>query len=418
MKFSKETAVRVSLPPGKTEAIFFDDDLPGFGLRLRAGGKRTWIVQYRIGAKQRRHTLGTIAALNYADARKAARIRLAQVGLGRDPQAEKVEAKAQAAITLTAVIDTYLNHKRSRLRPRSIAAATRYLHQHWRTLHELPINKIERREVATRLAEITVERGAIAADGARTALAALFAWALREGIAASNPVVTTNRPAQPKSRERILSDAELAEIWAACRDDDYGRIVRLLILTGQRRDEVGSMTRSEIDLDGKNWSLAPNRTKNARPHTVPLSELALAIVRQTAWEKDRQLLFGDGQGSFSGWSKAKAALDRRILEGRQEAVKCAGRQTENIKAIEPWTLHDLRRTCATRMAELGVLPHIIEAVLNHVSGHKAGVAGVYNRSTYRVEKAQALARWAEHIRAVVEGHDRKIIPFDRSIIAA
>src|SRR5262249_44151720 len=158
--------------------------------------------------------------------------------------------------------------------------------------------------------------------------------------------------------------------WRATPDNDYGRIVRLLILTAQRREEIGGLLRTEVNRDAKQIELPGARIKNGRPHDVPLSDEALAEL-DAAPERDGRLpVFGTGQGGYSGWSKSKQALD------------------EAAKLSQPWTLHDLRRTVATRMADspedggLGVLPHVIEAILNHVSGHKAGVAGIYNRSTY------------------------------------
>src|SRR5262249_52908513 len=159
------------------------------------------------------------------------------------------------------------------------------------------------------------------------------------------------------------TDKELATLWNSLPDNDYGRIVRLLILTGCRRDEIGSLRWSEIDRDARLIALPGERTKNGRIHDVPLSKAALEIIDATPRRVDRDFVFGEGKGGFSGWSKAKAALDTQL----------------NLK---PWRLHDLRRTASTRMADAGVQPHIIEAVLNHISGHKAGVAGVYNRSTY------------------------------------
>jgi integrase len=213
---------------------------------------------------------------------------------------------------------------------------------------------------------------------------------MREGLIELNPAIGTNR-ADERSRERVLSDAELAVVWRACREDSYGRIVKLLMLLGQRREEIGAMADQEIRLerDGGHWSIPGERTKNSRPHEVPLPSSAAAILREAPRVKGRKSLFGEGVGPFSGWSKARRALDARI----------AATGTE----LAPWRLHDLRRTVATRMAELGIQPHVIEAVLNHVSGSKAGVAGIYNRAAYGPEKRHALNLWAAHLESVVAG---------------
>jgi integrase len=410
MKLTQATIGRLSLPHGKTDAIFFDDDDPGFGLRIRAGGKRTWIVQYRIGGKQRRVTLSTVNALKPEKARQAARARLAQVTLGDDPQADKLAARAKAKVTLGAVIDSYLTARKPMLRAKTFDETQRYLRKHWRSLHGLQIHRIERRDVAARLGEIIEDNGLIAAARARAAISALFAWAVGEGYADQNAVIGTHRPDQERSsRDRVLTDAELVEVWNACRDDDYGRIIRLLMLTGQRRDEVGAMAWSELDHELGTWSIPGARTKNKRPHMITLPPLALSIIEKVERRKDVDCLFGRGHDGFSGWSKSKAALDARIREAR----KPAARKARDTKPMAPWVVHDLRRTVATRMADLGVLPHVIEALTNHVSGHKSGVAGIYNRSSYEREVRAALALWADHVRSIVAGDARKIVQLPR-----
>jgi integrase len=196
----------------------------------------------------------------------------------------------------------------------------------------------------------------------------------------------------------VLSRAELAEVWgAACGAGDFGDIVRLLILTGQRREEIGSLRWSEIDFDRGLIVLPPERTKNKRLHEIPLSPQARAILelraqrvasspRPSRAKPNDGLIFG-GAAGFSGWSRAKGKLDAALAQ--------------RAKPMPDWRLHDLRRTAATGMAELGVLPHIIEAVLNHVSGHKGGVAGIYNRSRYTEPMRDALERWGEHVETIV-----------------
>ena len=165
---------------------------------------------------------------------------------------------------------------------------------------------------------------------------------------------------------------------------------RLLMLLGQRREEVAAMRWSELDLDKRRWRLEGERTKNSLPHDIPLPDAAIDLLTARGRRAGRDFVFGEGVGSFQGWSKAKASLDKRL-------------QAAGITA--PWRLHDLRRTLATRMADLGVQPHVIEAVLNHISGHKAGVAGIYNRSTYAAEKSAALTLWSDHVMTLVgAGH--------------
>jgi len=405
MKLTKLSIERLALPLGKSEAIFFDDDLPGFGLRLRAGGSRTFIVQYALGGRQRRMTIGAAKVLDALKARQTARNLLAKVRLGHDPAADRAEARARASDELLGdVVGRFLARQERRLRPRSYVDAKRYLEQYAKPLHSIHLARISRATVAALLSKIADEHGPVSADRARAALSSFFAWVIGEGLCDTNPVIGTNKYFDgAKSRDRVLADHELAVIWHALPDSDYGKIVKLLILTGQRREEIGALRRSEVDLEKLVITLPPERTKNDRPHEVPLSKSALAILKSHPARAGRNFMFGDGprngsdrHGGFQGWSKSKAALDKR-------------------SAMGSWRLHDVRRTVATRMAELGVQPHVVEAVLNHVSGHKAGVAGVYNRSSYAAEKRAALDLWGKHLQLLInrekDGDRQRIVRF-------
>jgi integrase len=373
----------------------------GFGVR-RQRGHPTYVVKYRVFGRQRFFTIGPHGSpWTPAKARKEAKRLLGLVADGKDPADERAQAALRAADTLRRIADEYLKQAKQKQRPRTYSEIERYLLTDWKPLHPVSVFHIRRRHVAARLTELAANRGPVAAARARGALSAVFNWAIREGLdIQANPVVGTNRQAKPKSRDRVLTDVELAEIWSACRDDDYGRMTKLLMLTAQRRDEVGSMPWLEIDPENKSWIIPGTRTKNHRDHILPLADAALALIEASPHHRD--FVFGDGprrrgdkQRGFSGWSKSKAALDARILEARRKA-------TEDAKPPPDWRLHDLRRTAATVMADrLGVLPHIVEAILNHVSGHRAGVAGVYNRARYEAEMREALERWGEHVSALV-----------------
>ena len=313
MKLTAANVARLSLPEGKAEAFFWDDDLAGFGLRLRAGGKRTWIVQYRLGTKQRRVSLGAPAALVPEKARKNAAEILARAKLGQDFQAERHRVRADAALTLGVVIDRYVSeHVERRQRPRSQEETKRHLLKHWKPLHDLPLATLDRRLISDRLGKLARDSGPVAGNRARSALAALYSWAMRHGLADTNPVIGTIRPGEERSRDRVLSLAEIAEVWAACGEDDYGRIVRLLLLTGQRREEVAAMRWSEIAPDRALWSIPAERTKNKRPHEVPLSNPAVRLLREAPRRPGRDLLFGQSAGPFRGWGRAKARLERRF----------------------------------------------------------------------------------------------------------
>jgi integrase len=192
------------------------------------------------------------------------------------------------------------------------------------------------------------------------------------------------------------------EVWRGCDDaGEFGSIVRLLILTGQRRSEIGDLAWPEVDLAKRQIDLPEHRTKNKRAHIVPLSDEAIEILEALPWG-ERTLIFGRGAGGFGAFGQCKEKLDERIAKARKG------------KPMQPWVLHDARRSFVTHVSERGFAqPHVVEAIVNHVSGHKAGVAGVYNKAAYLNEKRQALELWAAHVLALVNGTASNVIPLTR-----
>jgi integrase len=244
---------------------------------------------------------------------------------------------------------------------------------------------------------------------------AAFAWAVRRGMVAGNPFAELPIAKSIAKRERVLSDDELGEIWRAAGDalSPYSTIVRLLILTGQRRGEVAGMTWGELLDDLASWTMPSERTKNGTAHMVPLSAPARNLVRALLPDDSNgakrapaerrsstTLVLPGAVGTpFSGWSKAKAALDKAILDARAKAAPKGAKP----KPLVPWSLHDLRRTVATGLQRLGVRLEVTEAVLNHISGSRGGIAGVYQRHDWANEKRAALDAWASRIASIVEG---------------
>jgi integrase len=230
----------------------------------------------------------------------------------------------------------------------------------------------------------------------RSSLSTFFAWAIDRHHARENPCIgIKDRAPANGGRKRTLSPAELREVWlAADGDHDHDRIVRLLILTGQRREEIGGLARGELDLVRRRIELPAERTKNKRAHIVPLSKPAIAVLAGIGEREESPHVFGRLRTPFSGWSRCKARLDARIAANRKKA---------GIKEPMPhWTLHDLRRSFATLMRErrLGD-PHLIELILNHASGTRGGVAGVYDRSERLEERREALEKWGRHVSNLV-----------------
>jgi integrase len=399
MKLTAQEIARHRPPHGKSDYIVFDEDLPGFGLRYR-DGRRSWVYQYAFGSGEtrvnRRMSYGTFPDLPPAKARSIAADLAAKVRLGQDPAADKKVNRADARNSFGKLVDRYLAFKKTELRDRSYGEIERYLDDYAKPLHGLPAPAVDLRRIADFLDTVAKEHGAVSANRARTSLSAMFAWAMRKALHNQNPVIHTEARKE-RSRHRVLSDAEIGTVWNSLPDNDYGNIIKLLTLTGQRASEIGGLRWSEIDFDRELISLAAERTKNARPHEIPMSEPVRKILKARSRSENRDLIFGSGEGGFSGWGKSKDRLDQAIAD-------------KLGKPLPDWVVHDLRRTAATRMADLGELPHVIEAVLNHVSGQRAGIAGIYNRAPYKAEKAQALEKWATHILAVAKGQKINVTP--------
>jgi integrase len=400
MKLTNETISALQMPAGKADHIEWDDSLPGFGVRMRGTSKR-WTVQYRVGTQQRRESLGDVRKVRLEDARKIARQRFAQVELGADPAAERAQAKAAAStaqVTFGSVVARYLAAKEDVLRPSTYKAAKRYLTVQWKPFIGRPMDSIKRADVAARLHDIIKEHGRTSAARARGNLSALFSWSMREGLcqSESNPVIATHDPDEGiQPRDRVLSDRELALVWKESGDGPFGNIVKLLILTGCRRDEIGALKWSEVDLDTGVMTIPGARTKNHRTLTLTLPPVAIDILQSIPRADGAEYVFGTRACPFQGWAFAKLSLDNRITI------------VEKGEPLPRWVLHDLRRTMRSGLGALGIRPDIAELVLNHAKG---GIQATYDRYSYQREIKHALALWAEHVLALVEGRKGKILP--------
>lgn len=409
-----DAAVRKLKTPTDGRIEYWDTKTSGFGIRIASTGIRSWVMILRVLKdgrwQQQRLTLGRFPGVSLADARQKAIEARGQAEKGEDPgaaiKATKTALVDDSRNTFAFVRDEFLVKYRGRqnrkLAPRTLAEITRVLSSDlFSDWSARPLAKITRREVLDVL-DTLVERDAeVMANRTLAYLSMLFGWALHREIVQSDPTDNIKKPGSEQSRERVLTLDEMRTIWQAAaptqasHGDLFIGIVRLLMLTGQRREEVGGMRWSELNLDTKTWTLPADRTKNKREHLVPLSAPVVEIIlarkaEQEAMRLKTDFVFTSGitregkdPASFSGWSKSKARLD-----GRAHIAK--------------WTLHDLRRTLATRMAEdLRIPPHVIEATINHVSGARAGVAGTYNRALYLDERRQALDAWAEYLLHIV-----------------
>jgi integrase len=403
-KLTASTIQKIALPEGEADVFCWDTELKGFALRLREGGSRTFVYRYWTGAKEVKLALGPATAESFKTAkgpdgvvlklgiREQVAQLIARVKLGESPAEDKHETRRRAAETLKEMSAKFLAVKRGSLRPNSYRHVNRHINAYAKPLHQDGLASIKRRQLSDLLDGVLQNNGLVAANRFYTTLSEFFAWSLGKGYLDVNPMVGIPKFEGEKKRDRVLDDNELRLIWNCCDPaDHYGAVVRLLLLTGQRANEIANLRWLEIQ--GDTIALPGERTKNGAAHVVPLSAPALEILRKQPRRVSRdgtlrQLVFGERGYGFSGWSRSKLCLDQRIAQ-------------EVGIPLPHWVVHDLRRSAATGMSKLGVPPHAIEMVLNHRSGFKAGVGGVYIRANYEAEKRDALNRWAEHVMSIV-----------------
>lgn len=377
--------------PGTTKI----PDSRGLAFEIRIGKRvtaRNWVITYHVAGVQKQHSLEGNLPLKdarevCAKIRTAARQGIDIVADGKaEAKADHDKKKARQEKKLGVIVADYLVYAAKTMRPASFKCTKLYLTGHWELLHNEVADEITRKQIAN----IRERYGETAtAQQMLKHLSACLSWALdREKI--DKNVCIGIKSARQKPRERVLSETEIKTLWLVTEtypDKDFAAAIRLLLLTGQRLQEIGQLQRSEVSFERQAILLPGTRTKNHREHEIPLSRQAMAILQDVMGDGDRVIR------SLS-WSQAKLKLDKL----------CGFEQ--------PWTIHDLRRTFATHTAEIGIEPHYIEAILNHMSGHKSGVAGTYNHARYRKQKINALQSWADHIDKIVSGEtSSKIVQF-------
>lgn len=405
MKLTAATVEKMQ-PTGKRQEIP-DSLCTGLYLVVQPTGKKGWQVRYRHSGTHRRMTLGAFPVLSLAAARQRARDALAAAAEGRDPAEEVRVAKAPKSAddcdAVSSVIDLFLARHANRNRRADDVAAMfrREIRDRWGARK---IQTIAKRDVIEVL-DAVVDRGSpVTANRLRAHLNTLFNWAKGRDIIQTNPLDGIKPPAPEKARDRVLTEDEIRLFWNACDGLGYpfGPLYRLLLLTGQRLREVADMTVAEVN--GDSWSLPAARSKNGDEHVIPLSAPARAILDGLP-EIGRYLFTTTGRTPVSGFTRAKERIDKLMTEAANMDLP----KGSDPVTIPPFTIHDLRRTAATGMAALRFPPHVVEAVLNHKSGTRRGVAGVYNRFDYAEEKRQALDAWAAYVARLVSGRAENIV---------
>lgn len=395
------------MPPKDRRQEIPDSHCTGLYFIVQPSGKKGWQVRYRTTGKHRRMTLGAYPILSLADARQRARDALAAASEGRDPAEEVRAAKApkpqedrDKVKSLIAQFD-----KRHLSKLRTGRAVRQALENHvvpvW---GERDVQSIGRRDLIDLLDGIVEQGHETTAVRIRAYLSKFFGWCVEREIIEVAPTAGVKPPAKPTSRDRVLSDDEIRWFWQACEKAGYpwGAMGRMLLLTGQRLGEVSAMTEGEVK--GGVWHLSADRTKNGRAHDVPLSPAAQRVLDAIERPEGRAgfILTTHGRAPVSGFHKA-----RNTVADHMSAI--AAKEHGEAVEIPKWGWHDLRRTCATGLARLGIPVRVTEAVLNHVSGTGGGIVAVYQRHDYADEKRAALEAWGRYVTQLVEGKPDNVV---------
>lgn len=411
--FTQRSVETAACPPGRKDALLFDGETRGFGLRITSKGSKVFLAQYQGAVGKRRVTIGPFGVLTVEEARKRAKAILGNAADGRDPFAERqataaaqrsadAAAKARAAeeaFTFGALIDAWDQARAGDRRASYLAVATAAMRRHFAPWAHRPASGITTAEAVRMLDTIKLTVGATAANRCLSYARAAFGWAEKRQAVASNPLRGVEAPSREKARDRVLATEEIGFIWRAAEalNEPARGFVRVLLLTLQRRDEVASLRWDELSTDSSTWTLPAERAKNGKAHLIHLSDPVRTILAGMPRVQGCPYVFAAASGKpVSAFSFMKRALDATIIRERTET------------AIEPadlpgWTMHDFRRAGVTELAGMGFPPHVCDRLLNHVNGAISGVAAVYQRAEFLTERKAALDAWAAHVVRVGDG---------------
>ena len=373
-----------NLPALATDTVYWDTGLPGFGVKVTPKGRKVFIVMYRLagaGSRLRKYTIGPYGRLTLPMARAQAQKIFAARLDGRDPAEEKKQSRRRLVVDrIDDLVETYIREHVAQTG--SLQRISNLLRRdvipHWGTKS---IHEIKKRDVSD-LVGLIAQRNAHASHRLLKTLKTFFRWCVGRALIDFSPAEGISASYKEVSRDRVLTDEELAAIIVAARkiQSPYGGIIELLALTGQRRNEVARLRWDELDESTRTWSLPSSRTKNKKTHIVHLSEQAWAVIKSCS--KGTFVFVTTGKKPYSAFAKGKDAIDR-------------------LCGISEWRVHDLRRTVVSGMARLGVPPHVADKILNHQAGTISGVAAVYQRHDFLAERKEALDRWGAHVEQIV-----------------
>jgi integrase len=397
-------------PPERERIEYFDAVFGGLALRVTKSGHKSWSLYYRFRGRLRRFTIGSYPAIKPAKARLEASAALELVRQGIDPSEEKRLQRLTVqpdADTFALLVQDYLDRARKNLAPSTYREMKRAFERDavplWRNR---PIASITRGDVNRVVDAIGVRGAEVQANRMLGMLRVVFNWAVQRGRLLASPVAGIKPPTKERARDRALTDDEVRWFWTACDalEWPFGLISKLLLLTAQRRDEVAGMEWSELDFQRRIWTMPREKAKNNRAHLVHLSASAIEVLNSIPGVGGNFVFTTTGSTPVSGFSRAKRRIDEAMLAAKREEMG------EKCDPIPGWILHDLRRTAATGMAGLAIAPHVVDKVLNHVSGTIRGVAAVYNRFEYLEERRAALEAWGRYV-------DNLVSPAPANVIA-
>lgn len=380
-----DAKIRALKPVSNKQLDISDEKIPGFGIRVSPKGTKTFSLVYRFDTRQRRLNLGRYPILSLSEARKAAQAALREVSLGTDPAREKEKHKNDV-FEFKNFVNQFIEDYAKR-RNKSWRETQRLLEKEFVVFWgKRDLRSIEKRDVTKTLDGIVKRGSPSLANHAFAAVRKLFNWAVERDFIEVSPCTGLRAPSKFVKSDRVLSDAELIQVWHGAEEMSYpyGRIVQLLILTGQRIGEVSSIEWNDIDTEENVWNIPADRNKSGRFHRLPLSPQAFNIIKLIPRIDDVLLFPARGRNTpVSGFSKWKRKIDE-------------------LSQVNDWKIHDIRRTVATGMARAKVQPFIVERVLNHRSGEISGVAEVYNRYSYADEMGEALEQWGHYVQHLVD----------------
>lgn len=402
MKFTQTNVVKLTAP-SDGDVTVWDDGMAGFGIRFRSGGEGAFTIKYSVDNRQGKLGLGKVSQVKLDDAKKEASKAFALVAEGKDPQAERVKQAQAKGSGFGKKAEEFCAHLEKLGRsPGYVGDVRRCLVRYMVKLHRYGLGEITRALIAEELDSIEENNGRRQAGLARSYIHGFYIWAMTKGYEGSNPAEGTEKR-NSERRVRVLDPAELVAIWKATEgDDQFYKIVRLLMLTGARKSQIGSLNRkTEVNLADKLLDFIPphvrlqrgddgsdrGKTKNKERFWLPLSKRAAAILETVPEREESGFVFGESDGGYAGWTKSKDRLDEKLGD-----------------TVGKWTFHDFRRTFESLgIDQCKIAPWVTDVCLHHVGEHKKGIKRTYNHATYIDEKREAMEKWAGYIDGLVHG---------------